>query len=122
VSVRNLLPLWIASLLSFFLGLVQAMERMPYHATLHLGEIGLLVVVGVGLAMALGVKAPVWERLFVAFLRACLSGGLFVFIFEGMRLFAKMGDVPLAVASWAFACILALVLARLTPAGEGRLT
>lgn len=93
---------------------------MPYHATLHLGEIGLLVAFGVGLVMALGVKAPVWERLFVALLRACLSGGLFLFIFEGMRLFAKIGDVPLAVPSWAFACVLALLLARLTPAGGGR--
>ena len=116
MPVRNQLALWAASLLGFFLGLLEAMDRLPYAATLRLAEFGLAVTVGVGLLVAVGVRAPVWERVLVAMLRAGLSGGLFVFSFEGLRLLAKLGNVPLAAASFGFAGVLALLLARLAPA------
>jgi hypothetical protein len=120
MSLRNLLPLWIASVLGFFMGLVEAMERMPYGLTLALGAIGLAIALAVGLAGSFRVRARLLPRVGVGLLRAGLSGGVFVFVFEGMRLLEKLGHPGLALASWVFAGVLALLLARLAPAGGGR--
>ena len=117
MPVRNLLPLTIAALLGFFLGLLEALEQMTDAATLHLAELGLAIALIVALGSTFRVRAGVLPRVGVSLLRAGLSGCVFLFVFEGMRLFLKIGDVGVALASWVGAGVLALLLARLEPAG-----
>ena len=93
---------------------------MTYASTLRLGAIGLAIAVTGSLIEGFGEHGRIPERLLVSMLRTGLTGALFVFIFEGMYLFARIGDLGLAVASWAYAAILALLLGRLAPPGDRR--
>jgi hypothetical protein len=118
MRVRNLVAVEIAATLGFSLGLLEALERLPYGPTLGIAEIGVTIAVVVGLAATFRSRERIRERVVVSLLRAGLSGGLFVFVFEGMRLLLKIGDVGLALASWVWAGVLAVLLLWLTPAGQ----
>jgi hypothetical protein len=118
MPVRNLVALSIAVLLGFFLGLLEALKELPSRSTLQLAEGGLAIALLVSLACTFRVRAGVPARVGVSLLRAGLSGALFAFVFEGMRLFLKIGDIALALAWWVGAGVLALLLARLQPAGD----
>ena len=120
MQVRNLIAVEIAAVVGFALGLLEAMERLPYRPTLEIAEVGLAVAVLVGLAATLRSRERTSERVAVSLLRAGLSGGVFVFVFEGMRLLLKLGHVGLALGSWVWAGVLALLLVRLTPRGDAR--
>ncbi len=120
IPLRNQLALSIALLVGYFLGLLEALDWLPYGPTLTFAAVGLGIALVVGLAGVVRGSGRLVERVFVSLLRAGLSGGVFVFVFEGMRLLLKIGDLGGAVASWIGAGILALVLARLAPAGANR--
>lgn len=115
VPIRNLIALWTAALAAFFLGLVEAIERLPYGPTMRLGAIGLVIALLAGLAGLLHGRGRIGARVLVTLIRTGLSGAVFVFVFEGMRLLLKIGDVGPAVASWVWAGILGILLARLAP-------
>ncbi len=115
MPIASLLALTIAVALGFILGLLEALDRLTYRQTLHVAEVGVAIVLFVAVAGVVRERGRVGERLFVLLLRAGLGGTLFAFIFEGMRLLLKVGNVGGAVASWLWAGVLALLLARLTP-------
>lgn len=118
MPLANQLAVSIAALAGFLLGLLEAFNRMPYARTLTLGAIGLAIALLCGLAGVVDGRSRPGERILVSTLRAGLSGGVFVFVFDGMRLLLKIGDVAGALAAWVGAGILALILARLAPARD----
>lgn len=116
-SLLNLVALSVAAVVGFFLGLLEALERLPYGQTLDIAAVGLAIAVGLGAVLgAFAAPGRVSERVLVSVLRAGLSGAVFAFVFEGMRLLLKIGNVGGAVGAWVWAGILAIVLARLVPA------
>lgn len=117
VRLRNLIALSVAALLGFLLGLLEAVERLTPGPTLRAAAIGLAVTVLVGLIAAARAHAPAGERIALSLLRAGLAGAVFTFVFEGMRLFFKIGEISAAVAWWAAAGVLALVLLKLLRPG-----
>lgn len=111
------MALSVAAVVGFFLGLLEALERLPYGQTLDIAAVGLAIAVGLGAVLgAFAAPGRVSERVLVSVLRAGLSGAVFAFVFEGMRLLLKIGNVGGAVGAWVWAGILAIVLARLVPA------
>lgn len=112
-----MVALSVAAVVGFFLGLLEALERLPYGQTLDIAAVGLAIAVGLGALIGVfAAPGRVSERVRVTALRAGLSGAVFAFVFEGMRLLLKIGDVTGALGAWVWAGILAIVLARLAPA------
>ena len=115
MPTRNLLSLSIAALLGFFLGLLEALKELTATRTLSLAEAGLGIAVIVGLSSTLGARASIREHVTVSLLRAGLSGAIFCFVFEGMLLLLKIGQVAPAIAWLIGAGALGLILAQLPP-------
>jgi hypothetical protein len=117
---RWVIPLAVATMAGFLLGLLGAVLQLTGGSTLAVAVLGVVSAVAAAGASVLGAEREGWET---AGLRALFAALMFVGIFSAMLSFLRDGK-PLVALLWAvFAGVMAGLLVRADearPAGESQ--